>query len=198
MALIIVISTEDFQIRRNVLSLSFSERESGKWPLGLSNFYHNYLLSNDCIQHSGKISICNTQLKQFQVMGIPRKGGQRLSVIYLNIVLLIIKNFTKYLKTHPSEQIHTKNHLKSFPRTIKRQLTCPIEFISGSSLIGRNSILVIPRNQLDLTMKKFSKSTAKTGEMTLFLYSHFQLTMEVGLSIQLNRRSTLNNDLLFV
>ena len=60
MALIIVMSTGDFQIRCNVLSLSFSERESGKWPLGLSDFYHNYLISNDCIQHSGKISICNT------------------------------------------------------------------------------------------------------------------------------------------
>ena len=54
---IIVVSTEDFQIRWNVLSLSFSERESGKWPLGLSDFYHNYLISNDCIQPSGKISI---------------------------------------------------------------------------------------------------------------------------------------------
>ena len=60
MALIIVMPTEDFQIRWNVLSLSFSERESGKWPLGLSDFYHKYLVSNDCIQHSGKISICNT------------------------------------------------------------------------------------------------------------------------------------------
>ena len=40
MALIIVISTGDFQIRWNVLSLSFSERESGKWPLGLSDFHH--------------------------------------------------------------------------------------------------------------------------------------------------------------
>ena len=60
MALIIVISTGDFQIRWNVLSLSFSERESGKWPLGLSDFYHNYLISNDCIQHYGEISICNT------------------------------------------------------------------------------------------------------------------------------------------
>ena len=39
MALIIVISTGDFQIRWNVLSLSFKERESGKWPLGLSDFY---------------------------------------------------------------------------------------------------------------------------------------------------------------
>ena len=64
MALIIVISTEDFQIRWNVLSLSFSERERGKWPLGLSDFYQNYLISNDCIQNSGKISMCNTQLKQ--------------------------------------------------------------------------------------------------------------------------------------
>ena len=60
MALIMVISTGDFQIRWNVLSVSFSERESGKWLLGLSDFYHNYLISNDCIQHSGKISICNT------------------------------------------------------------------------------------------------------------------------------------------
>ena len=67
MALIIVISTGDFQIRRNVLSLSFSERESGEWFLGLSGFDHNYIISKDCIQHSGKISICNTWLKQFFV-----------------------------------------------------------------------------------------------------------------------------------
>ena len=53
MALIIVMSTGNFQIRWNVLSSSFSERESGKWPLGLSDFYHNHLISNDCIQHSG-------------------------------------------------------------------------------------------------------------------------------------------------
>ena len=39
MALIMVISTGDFQIRWNVLSLSFSERESEKRPLGLSDFY---------------------------------------------------------------------------------------------------------------------------------------------------------------
>ena len=69
MALIIVISTEDFQIPWNVLPLSFSERESGKWPVGLSDCYHNYLISDDCIQHSGKptgkISMCNTKLKQF-------------------------------------------------------------------------------------------------------------------------------------
>ena len=58
MALIIVIPIGDFQTRWNVLSLLFSERESGKWPLGLSDFYHNYLISSDCIRHSGKISIC--------------------------------------------------------------------------------------------------------------------------------------------
>ena len=60
MAVIIVMSTGDFQICWNVLSLSFSERESEKWSLGLSDFHHNYLISNDCIQHSGKIFICNT------------------------------------------------------------------------------------------------------------------------------------------
>ena len=61
MALIIVISTGDFQIRWNVLSLLFSEIESGKWPLGLRDFHHNlYLIGNDCIQDSGKIFICNT------------------------------------------------------------------------------------------------------------------------------------------
>ena len=60
MAHVTVISTGDFQIRWNVLSLSFSERESGKRPLRLSDFYHNYLMSDDHTQHSGKISICNT------------------------------------------------------------------------------------------------------------------------------------------
>ena len=42
-------STGDFQIRWNVLSLSFSERESGKWPLGLSDFDQNYIISDHCI-----------------------------------------------------------------------------------------------------------------------------------------------------
>ena len=50
MALIIVLSTGDFQIRWNVLSLLFSERKSGKWPLGLSDFYHNYLISDELKQ----------------------------------------------------------------------------------------------------------------------------------------------------
>ena len=60
MALVIVIPIGNFQIRWNVLSLSFSEKDSGKWPVGLSYFYHNYLISDYCIRHSGKITICNT------------------------------------------------------------------------------------------------------------------------------------------
>ena len=59
MAFIIVISTGDFQIRWNVLSLLFSEKESVKWPLGQNDFHRNCFISNDCIQHSGKIFICN-------------------------------------------------------------------------------------------------------------------------------------------
>ena len=42
-------STGDFQRHWNVRSLSFSERESGKWPHGLSDFCRNYLISDDCI-----------------------------------------------------------------------------------------------------------------------------------------------------
>ena len=34
------------------------------------------------------------------------------------------------------------------PRAIKHQLTCPFELTSGSFLIGRRRILVIPRNNL--------------------------------------------------
>ena len=60
MALIIVMPVEDFQMGGTVLSLSFSERESRKWPVGLSDFYLNYLISDDCIRHSEKITICNT------------------------------------------------------------------------------------------------------------------------------------------
>ena len=64
MALIIVISTGDFQLSCNVLSLSFSERENAKWPLGLSDlalFHYMIILSvTDCIPHSGEISISNT------------------------------------------------------------------------------------------------------------------------------------------
>ena len=62
MAIFIVISTGNFQIRWNVLSVSFSERESGKWPLGLSGFYHIkiILLVMTVFSNSGKISICNT------------------------------------------------------------------------------------------------------------------------------------------
>ena len=51
-------STGDFQIHFNVLSLSVSERESPKWPLGLSDFLlidHTIILSlTDCIPHSEK------------------------------------------------------------------------------------------------------------------------------------------------
>ena len=32
--------------------------KSGKWPDRLNDLYHNFFISNDCSQHSGKISIC--------------------------------------------------------------------------------------------------------------------------------------------
>ena len=87
----------------------------------------------------------------FQVMGIPRWRGHCLTACHSNIVPLNIKLFTKYLRRHPSKHSHQKTTWKAFqmpPRAIKHQLTCPIELTSGSFLIGRRSILVIPRNRL--------------------------------------------------
>ena len=48
-------------------------------------------------------------------------------------------------------------------------------------------------------LQDFSEPTAITGEMVaFFIHRHFQLTMKVGLSIQLDCRPTLKNDLFFV
>ena len=57
MTLIIVISTQDLQIHGNLPLLSFSERESGKKPPGLSDISFIdciiiVLSVIDCIQHS--------------------------------------------------------------------------------------------------------------------------------------------------
>ena len=54
------------------------------------------------------------------------------------------------------------------PRVIKLQLTCPLELTSGSFLIGRRRILVIPRNHLVLGdeteyIVQFNCSTYKTS-----------------------------------
>ena len=55
-------------------------------------------------------------------------------------------------KCIPVIRLTPKRYLKSFlmpPRAIKHQLTCPFELTSGSFLIGRRRILVIPRNHLE-------------------------------------------------
>ena len=63
MPFITVISTGDFQIRFNVLSLSFSAIEDGKYPLGLNDFsLFDYIIILSvilCIPNSGEIFICN-------------------------------------------------------------------------------------------------------------------------------------------
>ena len=63
---------------------------------------------------------------------IPRKGGQCLAVTYSNIVALNTRLFTRYARRRPSKKINTKK----------------VELTSGSFLIGRRRILVIPRNHL--------------------------------------------------
>ena len=81
----------------------------------------------------------------------PRKGGQCLAIIYSNIVALNTRLFTRYVRRHPSKKIITKSYVKAFqmpPRAIEPQLICPFELTSGSFLIGRRRILVIPKNHL--------------------------------------------------
>ena len=64
-------------------------------------------------------------------------------------------------------------------------------------LSDRKRILRNPLLKQDFS--NFSKSTDKTEEMTDFLiYSHFQLTTKVALSIQLICCPTLKKDLFFV
>ena len=55
---------------------------------------------------------------QVMIMGIPRKGGQCLAVIYSNIVALNTKLFTRYVRRHPSKTINTKKLLDKFFRCL--------------------------------------------------------------------------------
>ena len=60
-------------------------------------------------------------------------------------------------KTSQQTYSHQKTTWKAFqmpPRAIKHQLTCPIELTSGSFLIGRRGVLVIPRNRLIPSVEK--------------------------------------------
>ena len=51
---------------------------------------------------------------------------------------------------------------------------------------------------LNLTVKEFFRDPLCFGELaTFFIYSYFQLTMKIGLSIQLNYCPTLKNNLFF-
>ena len=55
----------------------------------------------------------------FQVMGIPRRGGHCLTVIYSNIVPLTTNLFTKYLRRHPSNHIRTKKPPEKLSRCLQ-------------------------------------------------------------------------------
>ena len=69
-----------------------------------------------------------------------------------------------------------KNHLKGFsdaPRAIKRQLPCPIELTFSNSLVGRNGILVIPRNHLDRGRHQDQVKVSATRRFPLYKDSNF-------------------------
>ena len=59
-------------------------------------------------------SFASMTSRWFQVMGIPRKGGQCLAVIHSNIVALNTRLLTRYVRRHPSKSLTPKRYLKSF------------------------------------------------------------------------------------
>ena len=61
----IVISTGDFQIRWNDTVIVVQGKRKWKMAYWAKRVLHDYLISNDCIQHSGRIPTCNTQLEHF-------------------------------------------------------------------------------------------------------------------------------------
>ena len=74
-------------------------------------------------------------------------------------------------KTSQQTYSHQKTTWKAFQmpqRAIKHQLTCPIELASGSFLIGRRGILVIPRNRTVNELKW--EITHETNLSRFFLY----------------------------
>ena len=55
-------------------------------------------------------------------------------------------------------------------KAIKHQLTCPFEITSGSFLIGRRRILLIPRNHLDgFEITNSEKNVRLTCEYELYI-----------------------------
>ena len=72
-------------------------------------------------------------------------------------------------KTSQQTYSHQKHYLKSFPDASKSHKTCPIELTSGSFLIGRRGILVIPRNRLDIEMVRRCHPTDQNGTQNLSL-----------------------------
>ena len=57
---------------------------------------------------------------------------------------------------------------------IKHQLTCPFELTSGSFLISRRRILVIPRNHLDLGCLPIFQGYSKQSKFYIYLlYDYF-------------------------
>ena len=79
----------------------------------------------------------------------------------------------------PVKRLTPKSYLKSFsdaPKSHKHQLTCPLEITSGSFLIGRRRILVIPWNHLVTTIIITTCQTSLHGSLVwavLHAPSHF-------------------------
>ena len=71
------------------------------------------------------------------------------------------------------------------PRAIKHQLTCPFELTSGSFLIGRRRILVIPRNHLvlfDITLTRAHVSDKPEAAFKLLQIQNIRQALSSRLS----------------
>ena len=84
-------------------------------------------------------------------MGIIRKSGQCLAVIYSNIVALNTRLFARFVRRHPSKQINTKKLPEKFldaSENHKTSANLSVRDYFWQFLIGMRRILVIHRNHL--------------------------------------------------
>ena len=148
MALRIVISTGDFQIRWNVLSLSFSRRESGKWPLRISDFHHNCLISKAWFpfghffrSNKSHNEQCDAQMEtstksQNEQQKAITSNKKHLLVLVFEIELILSQKQERATKSSTRKRTangNTHQKPKRATKSSKEHFSIPFSFIRTSS-----------------------------------------------------------------